>query len=248
VPQFYGGVEAWPGKHFRISETGCLFLDNLRQLPYQPAFWKALGEPALRRWEAALQAFPPPSDLGHPVPFSGCAWPRLEQKPDEMSWYLTRLLSADVRRLLTIGARHGGLEWHVARVFREQGRDIEINTIEIDPGRELTDTFADARDRFGQNIHLVHADSTSPDIQQKLNGTYDAAFIDGDHSYRAASGDWRLARSMGARFIAFHDIVDSHWHAAARCCVSRLWNEIKADYHTEEQASGDWGGIGIART
>lgn len=247
VPQFYGGVEAWPGKHFRISETGCLFLDNLRQLPYQPTFWQTLGEPALTRWEAALRTFPPPSDLEHPVLFAGFAWPRLEQKPDEMSWYLAQLLSAGVRKLLTIGARHGGLEWHVARVFREQQRDIEITTIEIEPGHDLNIAFSDARERFGQSIHLVHANSTSSDIQQKLNGTYDAAFIDGDHSYRAALSDWLLARSMGARFIAFHDIVDLHWHAATRCCVSRLWTEIKADHTTEERASGDWGGIGVVR-
>ena len=27
VPQFYGGVEVWPGLHFRREETGCLLLD-----------------------------------------------------------------------------------------------------------------------------------------------------------------------------------------------------------------------------
>jgi hypothetical protein len=231
-----------------MGETGCLYLDALRQLPYHPEFWRTLGEPAFARWEASVQAFAPPPDLKHPAPYSGFSWPRLEQKPEEMSWYLTQLLSAGVRRLLTIGARHGGLEWHIARVFREQGRNIEITTIEIGPGRDLMDAFADARTRFGQSIHLVHADSTVPDVQEKLNGTYDAAFIDGDHSYRAACSDWRLVRSMGARFIAFHDIVDSHWHAAAHCCVSRLWNEIKADHDTEERALGDWGGIGIVQT
>jgi hypothetical protein len=39
--------------------------------------------------------------------------------------------------------------------------------------------------------------------------------------------------------------VDSDWHAANRCCVSRLWAEIAAEHPTEEIASGEWGGLGV---
>jgi hypothetical protein len=52
VPAFYGGVEAWPGIHFRPEETGCLFMDGLRKLPYHEEFWRTDGDPALARWEA----------------------------------------------------------------------------------------------------------------------------------------------------------------------------------------------------
>jgi hypothetical protein len=45
--------------------------------------------------------------------------------------------------------------------------------------------------------------------------------------------------------VAFHDIVDSDWHASARCCVSRLWRELRANHMTREIALGDWGGIGV---
>jgi hypothetical protein len=92
----------------------------------------------------------------------------------------------------------------------------------------------------------VQADSTSLAARSALgDGAYDAVFIDGDHGYRGAQNDWLLARSVGARLIAFHDIADSHWHAAARCCVSRLWAEIKRDHRTVERVSADWGGIGV---
>jgi hypothetical protein len=69
--------------------------------------------------------------------------------------------------------------------------------------------------------------------------------IDGDHSYRGARSDWELARALGARLVAFHDVVDSDWHAFAKCCVSRLWAEIKASHATDELTSGNWGGAGI---
>jgi hypothetical protein len=71
-------------------------------------------------------------------------------------------------------------------------------------------------------------------------------FIDGDHGYRGARADWQLAVSLGARMVAFHDIVDSDWHASERCCVSRLWQELRSTHVTREIALGDWGGIGVA--
>jgi hypothetical protein len=246
VPAFYGGVEAWLGMHFKRDDTGCLFLDELRQLPYHESFWRELGEPAVRHWEASLRHVPPPPDLKEPLPFCGFTWPRLEQHPEEMEWVLERLLAALPQRLLTIGARHGGFEWHVARAFREHGHAIEITTIELEPGQELAETFADAGHRFGQALRVVQADSTTAEARAALGDAgYDAVFIDGDHSYRSVKKDWLLARSSGARLIAFHDIADTHWHAAARCCVSRLWAEIKAEHRTDERISGEWGGIGV---
>jgi hypothetical protein len=137
VQRFYGGVEAWPGMHFAREATGCLALDGLRQLPYYPEFWSSVGEPAVKRWEAALRPIPPPPDLARPLPYRGLNRPRLEQHPDEMAWYMENLLAVAPARMLTIGARHGGLEWHIARTFREAGRDLEITTIELNPGPEL---------------------------------------------------------------------------------------------------------------
>jgi hypothetical protein len=34
VPDFYYGVEAWPGLLFEGKQTGCLFMDGIRELPY----------------------------------------------------------------------------------------------------------------------------------------------------------------------------------------------------------------------
>src|SRR5262249_41536222 len=147
-PQFYGGVETWPGLYFTQSETGCLFMDLLQQLPYHPDFWTAQGESALTRWEADRQGEPAPPDPTHPAPFDGHAWPKVEQRADELDWWVQALLEARVRRLLTIGVRHGGVEWHVARMFRAHGQPIDITSIEFAPTPQLRGVFADAAQRF----------------------------------------------------------------------------------------------------
>jgi hypothetical protein len=122
---------------------------------------------------------------------------------------------------------------------------IEITSIEKNPTTSLVQTFDDAERRFHQSLKLVIADSTSASIRAQLADQYDAVFIDGDHSYRVCRSDFRLAKSLKPRLIGLHDIVDSDWHACARCCVSRLWAELSQQYRTEHQASGEWGGIGV---
>jgi len=245
VGGFYGGVEAWAGMHVPLERSACLFVDDLRMLPYVDDFWRHTGEPALRAWEARRRRHVPP-DLTHPAPFEGFATPRLEQKPEEMAWLMQQFVDAAPRRVLTIGARHGGIEWHLARRFQQLGRAVEITTVEIDVGAELRSTFDQIRTQWGQTAHLIHADSRSAAARQALSGPYDAVFIDGDHGYRGARADWELATSLGARMVGFHDIVDSDWHATERCCVSRLWQELRASHTTREIALGDWGGIGVA--
>jgi hypothetical protein len=42
-----------------------------------------------------------------------------------------------------------------------------------------------------------------------------------------------------------HDIVDSDWHAQNRCCVARVWDELRHAHQTQQIASTEWAGIGI---
>ena len=141
----------------------------------------------------------------------------------------------------------GGVEWHLARIFREHGRDIEITTVDIAPGPEAYRAFEDATQRFGQGMRLIAQDSSSESLKTQLDESYDAVFIDGDHSYRGVKSDWQLAQTLKPKLVGFHDIVDSDWHIQCRCCVSRLWDEIKTEHVTDERTFGVWGGIGIVR-
>jgi hypothetical protein len=244
---FYGCVEAWPGLHFRREETGCLFMDGLRQLPYRDEFWNTVGDAAFVRWEAERRPSAPPADLVTPPPFEGWSEPRLEQHPEEFSWFLAQLLEASPRTVLVIGAMHGGVEWHVARRFRALGLDVRITAVDLAGRRELRATAADAQARFGQEVEVVIGDSTAPGTRAQLAAQYDAVFIDGDHSYRGARADFDFALTRSPRMVALHDIADSDWHARARCCVSRLWSELQAQYVTGEKIVGEWGGIGVVR-
>jgi spore maturation protein CgeB len=250
VPQFYGGVETFPGIIFSKEETTCLFMDNLtidnpEPLPYYEQFWSNKANHCFNQWESAARSLPPPPELVQPLPYKGYTEPRMEQKPDEFAWWVNRLLDSDISRVLTIGSNKGGAEWHLAREFFEQGRKIEINAIEKNPTAQLVQTFQDAERRFHQTLKLIPADSTSASIKEQLSEQYDAVFIDGDHSYRGCLSDFTLAKSLKPKFIGLHDIVDSDWHAYARCCVSRLWTELSQQYRTECKADGEWGGIGV---
>jgi hypothetical protein len=239
VPQFYGGVEAWPGLQFRSHETGCMLLDNLRELPYQERFWTQRGNPAFSQWHAQRKSVPVPADLAKPLPFEGTTTPRLEQKPEEFAWWLDNLLQRNMSSLLLIGAGCGGEEWHIARRFRAAGRAIRITTLCTATDRpERQTAIASAAHAFGQQLLTQHQ-------RAELAPHYDAVFIDGQHGYRECSADFDLALSLSPQLIALHDIVDSDWHAQNQCCVSRLWAELKQRYNTEERASADWGGIGL---
>ena len=245
VPQFYGGVEAWPGTQFARHETGCLLLDNLRELPYQDRFWAQKGNAAAAQWKAALRNVPVPPDLARPLPFDGLVSPRLEQKPNEFAFWLERLLESGATSLLTIGSRFGGAEWHAARVFRQHGRSISITALDARSSTERQAAFADARAQFGQAVDEVVGDASQPEARAQLEPRYDAVYIDGDHGYRACRRDLLFARSVDPLLIGLHDIVDSDWHAAARCCVSRVWDEARRELASEDLQSGTWGGVGL---
>jgi hypothetical protein len=244
VPQFYGGVEIWPGLLFRKEETGYLLVDDLSDHLYSINFWLKFAESERERCESRKQVSPPP-DLLQPLPYKGYTAPRMEQLPDEFEWWVELLLKERVSRILTIGSRQGGVEWHLAREFFEQNRKLEITAIEKDPHPELWQTFRDAEARLGQTLRLVVGDSTDDSIRSKLADQYDAVFIDGDHSYKACASDFRLAKSLKPKLIGFHDIVDSDWHTVTQCCVSRLWSELSQSYRTVEKTSQDWAGIGV---
>lgn len=207
IPQFYGGVETWPGTVFRKEETACVFIDDLgpsrAHHPYYPEFWRT-AEPALKRWQATVRSLPPPQDL-------------VEHKPEEFEWWLEFLLKENVTRLLIVGAKGAALEWHLAREFRAHGRQIEITTI----------------------------DEPLQKVRERLAPEYDAVFLDRDRTYKGSRADFEAALTLAPRLIGLHNIVDSDWHAYARCCVSRVWRELKEQYRTVEKSSGEWGGIGV---
>jgi len=169
----------------------------------------------------------------------------MEQKPEEFEWLLDLLLKENVDRLLVVGSRSSGLEWHLAQQFFANQRQIEITTIkrESDPG--VVEVFRDAEERFRQRIILMLTTDSLTSVRAQLAPQYTAVFLDGDRGYKGCRADFELALTLNPRLIALHDIVDSDWHASVRCCVSRVWNELKGQYRTVEKSSDEWAGIGV---
>lgn len=113
-----------------------------------------------------------------------------------------------------------------------------------------------------QRLHLVRADSHSPQTLERITGLLggsklDYLFIDGDHTYEGVKRDFEmyspLVRDGG--IIAFHDIVEHRPDDPAlaealglHCEVVRFWEEIKPSHsHWEivENRNQGWAGIGV---
>jgi hypothetical protein len=73
---------------------------------------------------------------------------------------MQQFVTSAPRRVLTIGARHGGIEWHLTRKFRKLVRSVKITMVEINVVPELCSTLDEIRTPWGQTAHLVYANSS----------------------------------------------------------------------------------------
>jgi hypothetical protein len=137
------------------------------------------------------------------------------------------------------------LEWHLASRFFANQRKIEITTIKRESDPKVIEVLRNAEENFGQRITLIVTSESLASVRAQLAPQYTAVFLDGDRGYKGCRADFDLALTLKARLIALHDIVDSDWHASVRCCVSRVWNELKGEYRTVEKSSDEWAGIGV---
>lgn len=175
--------------------------------------------------------------------FAGYPDVRTAQKEPELCWFIERLLDNNVQSLLSIGLLDAGTEWHIARIYRERGRDIAITGIDINNSSELQNNIAEISSRWNQSFLFLQQSSHG---DCSTLGTFDAVWIDGDHSYEGVKQDFALARKKATKLIALHDIADTEYHSKKKCFVSRLWAEIKqSGLRTEEMLGSDWAGIGI---
>jgi predicted O-methyltransferase YrrM len=156
--------------------------------------------------------------------------------------------------VLEIGTYRGGSLWAWCRVASPNAAIISVDL----PGGAFGGGYDEteigrlqAYARPSQELHLIRADSHSPDtlaeVTRLLAGRpVDFAFIDGDHTYEGVQADFsmysRLVRPGG--LIALHDIVPGPDDAVGG--VPRFWAELKRVADVQEIVA-DWrqGGYGI---
>ena len=160
---------------------------------------------------------------------------RPSQDEAELTGFLRLLQDRGVRRYAEIGARHGDTFHHLMTGLPAGSTGVAVDL----PGalwgtdksrRHLERAVADLK-RHGYKASCLFGNSQTEATKRLIvgRGPYDAALLDGDHTYAGVSKDWQLYRNI-APIIAFHDIVGTgqaekvHGNPVE---VPRLWAEIK---------------------
>jgi len=157
------------------------------------------------------------------------------QDEAELTGFLRLLQDRGVRNYLEVGARHGDTAHYIGLGLPAGSKIVAVDL----PGAlwgtdksrsHLERAVADLK-RQGYKASCLFGDSQTEATKRLIvgRGPYDAALLDGDHTYAGVSKDWQLYRNI-APIIAFHDIVGTgqaekvHGNPVE---VPRLWAEIK---------------------
>lgn len=201
---------------------------------------------------------------------------RASQNTYELTKLVEFLKEKHVRKYLEIGARHGDTFHHVMTAISKYGTEFHTPQggkqmrertfkkafgVAVDYPGALWGTRASRvplmnvmRDLKSKTIscHAIFGDSTLPSTVAMVTqyGHFDAVLIDGDHTLKGVTLDWKNYRDL-AKYIIFHDIVGTGQAEKVEgnpVEVPILWERIKAmpEYETIEfVAEGSKMGIGV---
>lgn len=140
----------------------------------------------------------------------------------------------DARSFLEIGSKFGASLWRIAKGMPKGSRIVSVD-LNVN-GQSLVRCIEQLR-RDGYDAHLIAGNSVDPVVVRKarLNGPYDALFIDGNHKLMYVRSDWENYGPM-AKLVAFHDIGWRRSSPASpnRILVPEFWNAIKQEQRHRE--------------
>lgn len=185
----------------------------------------------------------------YPHTFSGRV---ASQMKDELTPFIEFLKYKKVMKYLEVGARHGD-------TFHEIMINLPVGSLGVavdlpgalwgkkTTGDALRRVVTDLRKR-GYEVHYILGDSKSEEVLKTVRAfaPFDAALIDGDHTYEGVKADYQNYQSL-APVIAFHDIVGDGQIEKVygnKVEVPRLWKELQGN-KTEFVAKGSKMGIGV---
>lgn len=193
--------------------------------------------------------------MKRPDTFSGR---RASQVEEELSGFIGLLRERKVRQYLEIGARDGDTLHTVGLALGPGAHLVAVDLPGAVWGKEssvvsLEKAATDLRKR-GLKVTTVIGDSKHGEVVERVRalGPYDAALIDGDHTYLGVLTDWLNYGPM-APLVAFHDIVghkERDRKNGVAVEVPRLWSVIKSQGMPVKEfvASTSTMGIGVVFT
>lgn len=173
----------------------------------------------------------------------------LHQREREFVELLDLYRSEQPTSVLEIGVAQGGTLYHWLTQARD---DVSVDVVAVDTFAEHEDNRALFPLWTPPNVRLHVIEGRSGDAStiarvREISDSFAWVFIDADHRYDAAKGDW-LAYGVSAHTVVFHDIYrDVCFHPEIE--VGRLWDELCEEYEWMEIVDPDapkaWGGFGV---
>jgi hypothetical protein len=186
-------------------------------------------------------ALEPCWDESAEIEFRGTGMPRSDrilQNPDELNLLCEWIATHHIRSYLEIGIWTGRLVSLLDRIFHF---DV-VAACDAGHAQDLGLPL-----HLPRHVRFLRAKSNSwkfKSWRRKL-GHIDLVLIDADHSYAGVRRDFKINRRFPHRYLAFHDVANTHPNVAG---VKRFWQEL--DGNKEELIStrrcSQWDmGIGI---
>jgi len=152
----------------------------------------------------------------------------LQQVPEEYAELLMLLKKIKAKKYLSIGIGNGGsflVETYIQQETLEKSVAVDNSSYwGINQRKSILEKKKWLESKLKDTLSVEFNDSDSVEFLQKCEETFDAIFIDGDHSYAGVKRDYdnalRLMNENG--IMIFHDINSSGCPG-----VVQLWQEIK---------------------